>query len=127
MPDNNFSKNNRLLSASDFSYVRKNAKVRQNRWIRIYFKQGSQDRLLTGSESRIGIAVTKKVGNAVVRVAFKRVLREAFRASAYKNQSIDFVVTVSPNILKKHTRKEAIKLLKSSFLSILPQLTMIKP
>ena len=89
-----FDKNHRLLSAADFSYLRKNAKSFSSRWTRIYFKKTRMDSNIT----RIGIACTKKVGKANKRNLCKRVVREFFRTSSYKDIGLDMTIMVSPRL-----------------------------
>jgi len=92
--DNSFSKDFRLLSASDFLYLKKNAKSISHKWVRFYFKPSQ----VNSKNSRIGIAVTKKVGKANKRNFLKRLTRDFFRNSPYKFLGSDILVLVSPRI-----------------------------
>ena len=110
--DNSFSKNFRLRSAQDFSYLRTNSKRIDTPWIRVYYK----DSRTSLDETRIGLSVSKKVGKANKRNRFKRILREQFRLSECKYLAKDVLIIVSPRIFKRFTdAKDSEKALISSF------------
>lgn len=88
MADNNYSKNFRLLSASDFSNLKVDSKIFKKPNLRVYFVKNSL------SNSRMGISVSKKVGNAILRNRYKRICRELFRISPMKNLCFDFLFVV---------------------------------
>ncbi len=94
--DNGFDKSYRLLSAEDFSYLRKDSKNFSNKWMRVYYKPSK----INSSKTRIGITVTKKVGKANKRSICKRTIREFFRQSEYKSLGLDMLVLVSPRLFK---------------------------
>ena len=86
MIKNNFTKENRLLSAADFQYLRRDNRQISTKNLKVYYKKS-----MNGSDqSRIGVSVSKKVGNAVVRNSVKRMLRELFRKSRLKTLGYDF-------------------------------------
>jgi ribonuclease P protein component len=104
--DNSFSKDYRLLSASDFSYLRKDSQSVSHKWVRLYYKKSKTN----SSHSRIGIAVTKKVGKANKRNLCKRVIRDYFRNSSYKELGLDVLVLVSPRLFQRdHDHKAALR------------------
>ena len=111
MADNSFDKSMRLLSANDFKYLKKNSKIINNKFFRIFYKTSKKSPF----QSRLGLAVSKKVGKAHDRNLCKRIVRESFRDSSIKFKGYDFLVTISPrlyrsfddlNLLKKELRKE---------------------
>lgn len=98
MADNSYPKNFRLLSASDFNYLKRGASSFKHRHFRIFYKSS---RTSSSKNSRLGIAVSKKVGKAHDRNLCKRVVREQFRKSSLKDDcSIDLLVTISPFFFK---------------------------
>ncbi len=98
MADNTFSKSYRLLSAKDFSFLKKNAACFKHRHFRIFYKSS---RISTSKNSRIGIAVSKKVGKAHDRNLLKRIVREEFRKSSLRSMvNLDMLLTVSPYFYK---------------------------
>lgn len=101
--DNGFDKSHRLLSASDFSYLKKDAKYFNSKFFRIYYKKSQKN----SSQSRLGISVTKKVGKAHDRNLCKRIVREVFRCSDYKQTGIDYMVLISPFFFKNSTDPRA--------------------
>lgn len=111
-----FDKSFRLLSASDFSYLKKNSESFSSRWTRIYFKKSR----INSQNSRIGISVTKKVGKANKRSICKRVIRETFRVSPYKFLGIDMLVIVSPRLFQNSNdpKKDLKSALEYSFKKI---------
>ncbi|EQC43582.1 ribonuclease P protein component [Bacteriovorax sp. Seq25_V] len=106
--DNGFEKFHRLLSASDFGHLKKNAKYFNTKWLRVYFKKSK----LNSVNSRIGITVTKKVGKAHDRNKCKRLIREFYRCSEYKETGIDYLILVSPRLFKQS--EDPLKDLQSS-------------
>jgi len=95
--DSSFDKSYRLLSADDFSYLRKDSKNFSHKWLRVYYKPSR----INSSKSRIGISVTKKVGKANKRNFCKRLIREFFRNSDFRDLGLDMLVLVSPRLLKQ--------------------------
>lgn len=75
--------------------------------------------------TRMGISVSKKVGNAVKRNRIKRKIREAFRISGKKNNSLDFLVTVSTRNFKKNDKESFVNLERSVSDSFAQGLNMI--
>ncbi|ATH09449.1 ribonuclease P protein component [Halobacteriovorax marinus] len=121
MADNSYDKSYRLLSAQDFSYLRKNSKRFKSKWLMAYYKP-TRIRL-PESHSRIGFSVTKKVGNAVLRNRYKRIMRDMFRNSTLKEKGLDILVIVSPYITKNNSNKDdQEKCLKDSFSHLLKTL-----
>lgn len=114
--DNGFDKSHRLLSASDFSYLKKDAKYFNTKLFRIYYKKSQSN----SSISRLGISVTKKVGKAHDRNLCKRLVREFFRTSNYKETGIEYMVLISPFFFKNSTSpsKDLTSLLAFAFSKI---------
>lgn len=114
--DNGFDKSHRLLSAFDFSYLKKDAKYFNTRLFRIYYKKSQNNSTI----SRLGISVTKKVGKAHDRNLCKRMVREFFRNSTYKHSGIDYMVLISPFFFKnsQNPNKELPELLNFAFSKI---------
>ncbi|PIP91185.1 MAG: ribonuclease P protein component [Bdellovibrionales bacterium CG12_big_fil_rev_8_21_14_0_65_38_15] len=98
------AKSDRLLSASDFSRLRKGSRVQKFSHSLII----SQSNHL--SFSRLGLAVSKKSGNAVRRNLLKRVCRESFRLWEQRTLiNIDIMVIPSPSIKKlNHDQASAV-------------------
>ena len=88
MADNKYSKNFRLLSASDFSHLKVDSKIFKKPNLRVYFAKNSLN------NSRIGISVSKRVGNAILRNRYKRICRELFRLSPMKQLNYDFLFVI---------------------------------
>merc|ERR1711965_752562 len=87
MPDHKFTKNDRLLSSSDFQQVFKNNSLRvSNRDVLVLA-------MLNGNQnSRLGLVIGKKnVPSAVGRNKVKRAVRETFRKNTFKI-SLDIIV-----------------------------------
>ena len=123
MSDNSFSKSFRLLSASDFEYLRKGCNHINTPWIKAYYKVSK----FGFPETRIGFSVSKKVGKANTRNRFKRILKEIFRKSDYKFLGKDVLFVVSREVVKKNRgTKGAETVLKPSFLKILKILSKTK-
>lgn len=89
--DKGFGKNFRLLSASDFARLKKNAQLFKSHTFFIYYRS-NQD--LSFNHARLGIAVSKKVGKAHDRNRLKRIIRDLFRQHDLKMQSLDLLVVV---------------------------------
>lgn len=89
--DKGFGKNFRLLSASDFARLKKNAQLFKSHTFFIYHRS-NQDLAL--SHARLGIAVSKKVGKAHDRNRLKRIIRELFRQHDLKNKPFDLLIVV---------------------------------
>ena len=80
MPDHKFTRNDRLLSSSDFQQVFKNNSLRvSNRDVLVLA-------MLNGNQnSRLGLVIGKKnVPSAVGRNKVKRAIRETFRKNTFK-------------------------------------------
>ena len=105
MKSYSFSKNDRLRSKSDFTYLRDCSKREQGRYLRIYAK----DSRVNSTGTRVGFSVSKKVGNAIARNRVKRLLREAFRTSLYKDLGKDVLFVVSPFLFKERPGKNQSK------------------
>ncbi|WP_127715476.1 ribonuclease P protein component [Halobacteriovorax sp. HLS] len=118
MADNHFDKSYRLLSAQDFSYLRRGSKQIKTKWIMAYYRPS---RLKAKSNhTRIGYSITKKVGKAHTRNRFKRIMRDMFRTSDCKHKAIDIIVIVSPFLTKKiESQEKQEKLLRESFEQLL--------
>jgi len=85
---NRFSKQVRLLRASDFERVFNARQSTSNGWLVLY---GAANEL---GHPRLGMTVSRRVGNAVVRNRWKRLLREAFRLSQAELPPMDLVCVV---------------------------------
>ena len=88
MVANRFSKQLRLLRASDFERVFNARQSTSNGWLVLY---GAANEL---GHPRLGMTVSRRAGNAVVRNRWKRLLREAFRLSQDQLPPIDMVCVV---------------------------------
>lgn len=118
MADNHFDKSYRLLSAQDFSYLRRGSKQFKNKWIMAYYRPSRLS--ATSKHTRIGFSITKKVGKAHTRNRFKRIMRDMFRNSEFKYRTLDIIVNVSPYLTKRTTcEKKQEKYLKESFRELL--------
>ena len=87
MPDYKFTRNNRLISSSDFQQVFKNNSLRvsDRDLLVLAMLNGNQN-------SRLGLVIGKKnVPSAVGRNKVKRAIRETFRKNTFKIP-IDIVV-----------------------------------
>lgn len=114
-----FGKNYRLLSASDFNYLKQNSELISDPWLRVFFKPSQKG----SSISRIGFSISTKLGNAVLRNRTRRILREIFRIKGDKALGLDILVVVNPFLYKKtKTKEEAEDFLKNSFISVLSKL-----
>lgn len=114
-----FGKNYRLLSASDFNYLKKNSDLIKDPWLRVFYRPSQKG----NSISRIGFSISAKMGNAVLRNRTRRILREIFRLEADKTLGLDILVVVNPFLYKKTKDKmEAEVLLRKSFLRVLSKL-----
>ena len=87
--DKGFGKNFRLLSASDFARLKKNAQLFKSHTFFIYYKSNND---LSLTHARVGIAVSKKVGKAHDRNRLKRIIRELFRQHHLKNKNFDYLI-----------------------------------
>lgn len=116
-----FGKNLRLLTQSDFQYLKTNNSKVQSRYLRFYFRasKGGTD------TTRIGLSVGRKVGNAVVRNAVKRALREEFRLRVPRNLGVDVLIVVNPLFGKDYRASEKkanlLKSLRRSMTSLFNQ------
>jgi ribonuclease P protein component len=118
MADNQFDKSYRLLSAQDFSYLRRGSKQFKSKWIMAYYRPSRLT--ATSTHTRIGFSITKKVGKAHTRNRFKRIMRDMFRNSSIKERTLDILVIVSPHLTKRvvdEAKQEQI--LKESFQELL--------
>lgn len=88
MVANRFSKQLRLLRASDFERVLSARQSTSNGWLVLY---GATNEL---GHPRLGMTVSRRAGNAVVRNRWKRLLREAFRLSQDELPPLDMVCVV---------------------------------
>jgi ribonuclease P protein component len=114
-----FGKNYRLLSASDFNYLKKNSDLIKDPWLRVFYRPSQKG----NSISRIGFSISTKLGNAVLRNRTRRILREIFRLEADKTLGLDILVVVNPFLYKKTKNKEEGEtLLKKSFIRVLSKL-----
>ena len=87
MPDHKFTRNDRLLSSSDFQQVFKNNSLRVSNpdVLVLAMLNGNQN-------SRLGLVIGKKnVPSAVGRNKVKRAIRETFRKNTFKI-SLDIIV-----------------------------------
>ncbi|MBF0297490.1 MAG: ribonuclease P protein component, partial [Oligoflexia bacterium] len=113
---NSYGKNYRLRSIRDFSYLRADCQKSSTRYLTLYFKESRLGQL----ETRMGSVISRKVGKANIRNRFKRLLREAFRLSDYKNNGFDFVLIVSPFLVKNFDKIEDSEIiLKQDFKRVL--------
>lgn len=120
MADFSYGKNLRLLSASDFQYLRNDNSIVKSKCLRIYFKPSR----LEQKESRIGLSVSKKVGPAVTRNRTKRILKEIFRLEGPKELGLDLMVVVSPFLYRNFDKTaEAENSLKNSFKKLLKEIS----
>jgi ribonuclease P protein component len=85
MPDFGFSKELRLLRASEFERVFAARATAGDPWLTVY---GARNEV---GHPRLGITATRRLGNAVVRNRWKRVLREAYRLSQPLLPALDLV------------------------------------
>ncbi|MDD0854731.1 ribonuclease P protein component [Halobacteriovorax sp. GB3] len=106
MADNCFSKDYRLLSARDFSYLRRGSSQVKNKWLMAYFKPTQSTKESPRSHSRLGLSVSKKVGKANIRNLCKRHVKDFFRQSSFKYEGYDVLVLVSPMLFKRNETKE---------------------
>lgn len=92
----NFPKNNRLLSANDFSYLKEGALfVRSGLFL--FFHKTSQK---SDGKTRIGISISSKNCNAVKRNLLKRKIREFFRHSEFRDLNRDIVIVLNKRRFK---------------------------
>lgn len=126
MADNCFPKENRLLSANDFNYLKSKSLFLKNRWLKVYFKVSkieSSNNII--KNSRIGISASRKVGKANIRNICKRTIRESFRSHHIKVAGQDILVIVSPFLFKSfNTKDEAQVELQKSIHSIFDQIAL---
>jgi ribonuclease P protein component len=85
---NRFSKQLRLLRASDFERVFNARQSTSNAWLVLY---GAANDL---KHPRLGMTVSRRVGRAVVRNRWKRLLREGFRLSQDELPPMDMICVV---------------------------------
>ena len=120
MADFSYGKNFRLLSASDFEYLRSENSIVKSKFLRIYFKPSRLDQ----NETRIGLSVSKKVGPAVIRNRTKRILKEIFRLEGPKDLGLDLMVVVSPFLYRDYKKiEDAEDSLKGSFKKLLKEIS----
>ncbi|RLA63132.1 MAG: ribonuclease P protein component [Epsilonproteobacteria bacterium] len=115
-----YGKNLRLLSASDFQYLRNENSIVKSKCLRIYFKPSRLDQ----KETRIGLSVSKKVGPAVTRNRTKRILKEVFRLEGPRELGLDLMVVVSPFLYRNFEKAEdAENSLRGSFKKLLKEIS----
>ncbi len=118
MADNQFDKSYRLLSAQDFTYLRRGSKQFKSKWIMAYYRPSRLP--ATSNHTRVGFSITKKVGNASTRNRFKRIMRDIFRNSDAREKGLDILVIVSPYVTKRITdEQKQEKVLRESFNELL--------
>lgn len=126
MADDRFPKENRLLSADDFNYLKSKSLFLKNRWLKVYFKVSkieTNDSIY--KKSRLGISASRKVGKANIRNICKRTIREAFRSHCVKVEGQDILVIVSPFLFKSFPTKDDAKAeLRKSIHSIFDQIAL---
>lgn len=96
MNSKNFSKNMRLLSRSDFLYLKTDSKRYVNNLFCVYYKSTKYN----SKNTRLGLGISKKYGNAVKRNELKRYIRESFRISDYRELGLDVLFTVNLKKIK---------------------------
>jgi len=118
--DSSLSKNFRLRSKEDFSYLRDNSRRKIDSFLRVYYKKSR-----IGDVSRVGFSISKKVGKANIRNRTKRILKEIFRHSFdLKTLGYDMLLIVDQNLYKKFTEpKLAESDILNSFRNIIKQIT----
>ncbi|BAH82886.1 ribonuclease P protein component [Candidatus Ishikawella capsulata] len=90
----NFSKELRLLTASDFSFVFQEAKRASCKYITIFGRKN------LFRYPRIGFAISKKnIKFAHDRNRIKRITRETFRKMQYKLPIMDFVIIAKIGVI----------------------------
>ena len=119
MSDFSYGKNLRLLSASDFEYLKNKNSMVKSKCLRIYYKTSRLDQ----KETRIGLSVSKKVGAAVIRNRTKRILKEVFRLEGPKELGLDLMVVVSPFLYRNFEKAgDAEDSLRGSFKKLLKEI-----
>lgn len=126
MADNRFPKENRLLSANDFNYLKSKSHFLKNRWLKVYFKVSQNESVNSiVNNSRVGISASKKVGKANIRNICKRTIRESFRLHDVRNCGQDILVIVSPFLFKSfQTKDEGREQLQQAINSIFNQIAL---
>lgn len=126
MADNRFPKENRLLSADDFNYLKSKSHFLKNRWLKVYYKVSkTESEISIVNKSRVGISASRKVGKANMRNICKRTIRESFRLHEVRSCGQDILVIVSPFLFKSfETKIEAKSQLQNAINSIFNQIVL---
>ena len=81
-----FSKNDRLLTKSDFLLMRKDSKRHKTFFFDVVLRPNNL------THPRLGLVVSRKYGCSVERNFFKRIVRESFRLSKSLLLNYDFLI-----------------------------------
>lgn len=100
-----FSKQQRLLTRSDFASVRQKGYEKRGRFLRI--------RMMPSDSSKLGLIVSRRFGKAVVRNRFKRLIREAYRHLVHEWKKPNHFVILPNKTAVKATHSELIEELRS--------------
>ncbi|MBU0500690.1 MAG: ribonuclease P protein component [Gammaproteobacteria bacterium] len=93
--DELFSRQHRLLTKEDYSYVFEKAHKNKDRYFTLLWRPSAK------GSARVGLAISKKhIKRAVDRNLIKRLIRESFRKRRCKLPAIDIVVLAGPLLSK---------------------------